>query len=85
MRHTCHTPRGKVKLSLMDCEALITAQEVAHILRCSPKTVKRMAARGEIPALQIGNRWRFRPSLVDEFIRHQLLSSAPSVSEKGQA
>jgi excisionase family DNA binding protein len=67
------------------CEALITAEQAAEILQCSAKTVKRMAARGEIPAMQIGNRWRFRPSLLDEYIRRQLLSSTPSVSREGRA
>jgi excisionase family DNA binding protein len=55
------------------CEPLITAEQAAEILNCSPKTVKRMAVRGEIPAMQIGNRWRFRRSALDEYIRHQLL------------
>lgn len=67
------------------CEPLITAEQAAKILQCSAKTVKRMASRGELPAMQIGNRWRFRPSALDEYIRHQLLSSTPSVSGKGQA
>src|SRR5689334_18333156 len=76
---------ARKELTIMSCEPLITADQAAENLNCSPKTVKRMAARGEIPAMQIGNRWRFRPSLLDEFIRHQLLSTAPSVSEKGRA
>lgn len=67
------------------CEPLTDAEQIARLLGCSAKTVKRMAARGTLPALRIGNRWRFRPSAVDEVIRRQLLSSAPSVSEKGQA
>ena len=53
---------------------LITAEEAAELLCCSAKTVKRMAMQGKIPAMQIGNRWRFRSSLLDEWMRDQLLS-----------
>ena len=58
----------------MKCEPLITAEEAAELLCCSAKTVKRMAMQGKIPAMQIGNRWRFRSSLLDEWMRDQLLS-----------
>ena len=58
----------------MNCEPLITAEEAAELLSCSPKTVKRMAMQAKIPAMQIGNRWRFRASLLDEWMRDQLLS-----------
>lgn len=56
----------------MPCEHLIDAKAAANILAVSPKTVKRMAERGEIPALRIGNRWRFRGSELDEYIRSRL-------------
>ncbi|MBA3914375.1 MAG: helix-turn-helix domain-containing protein [Acidobacteriales bacterium] len=56
----------------MTCEPLITAEDAARILGVSAKTVKRMAARAEIPALQIASRWRFRASELDEFIRNRL-------------
>ena len=76
---------GIAPSNAMMCEPLITAEQAGEILQCSAKTVKRMAARGEIPAMQIGNRWRFRPSLLDEYIRRQLLSSGHPCPEKGRA
>ena len=56
----------------MACEHLINAEVAARILGVSAKTVKRMAAKSQIPALRIGNRWRFRASELDEYIRHRL-------------
>jgi excisionase family DNA binding protein len=56
----------------MVCEPLINANAAAKILGVSAKTVKRMAKRKQIPALQIGNRWRFRGSALDEYIRREL-------------
>lgn len=56
----------------MGCEPLIDANAAGRILNVSAKTVKRMASRKKIPALQIGNRWRFRASELDEYIRSRL-------------
>ena len=70
---------------MMTCEPLITAEQAAEILNCSSKTVKRMAVRGQIPAMQIGNRWRFRASLLDEWMRSQLLLGRHPCPMKGVA
>jgi excisionase family DNA binding protein len=37
----------------------------ANILGRHPKTVARMARRGEIPATRLGNQWRFRRADLD--------------------
>jgi excisionase family DNA binding protein len=64
-------------------EPLVTAAVMGKALNCSPKTIKRMAARGEIAGLRIGNRWRFRLSSSRQLVTKSLTLSAPSVSEKG--
>jgi excisionase family DNA binding protein len=41
---------------------LLTSRELAQELGLSPRTIRRMAANGEIPALRVGRfkgRWRF--------------------------
>jgi len=43
--------------------------EAARFLRLHPKTVKRMARRGQIPGCQLGRRWYFRPSDLDALLR----------------
>ena len=58
----------------MICEPLIDAQAAAKLLCTSARTVKRMAARGEIPAIRVGKCWRFRASALDEWMRGQLNS-----------
>jgi len=59
------------------CEPLIDANEAARLLKIHPRTIKRMAAKGEIPGKRIGSVWRFRRSLLDawfeegiDFSRH---------------
>lgn len=60
-------------------EKLIDAVRAGEILKLHPKTVKKMAARGEIPALRFGKLWRFQESALDEFVRQRLQSSCHPV------
>jgi excisionase family DNA binding protein len=53
-------------------EPLIDPKAAGTILGASSRQVKRMAAAGEIPALQIGNRWKFRESALDNWIAQRL-------------
>ena len=46
------------------CEPLLDSTEAAQLLRIHPKTLKRMARKGEIPAMQIGKLWRFSSSAL---------------------
>ena len=43
--------------------------EAARFLRLHPKTVKRMACRGQIPGCRLGRRWYFRPWDLDALLR----------------
>jgi excisionase family DNA binding protein len=45
-------------------ETALTANEVAQFLKVSPRTVCKLAAKGEIPGRKIGNRWRFSPLVL---------------------
>ena len=50
----------------MSDELMLTVREVAERLRLHPRTVYNMAKRGEIPAMKIARRWRFRASVIEE-------------------
>jgi excisionase family DNA binding protein len=43
-------------------EPLIGTEEAAALLRIHPKTLQRMARRGEVRGYQLGKLWRFRAS-----------------------
>ncbi len=53
-------------------EPLLDSGQAAAILKIHPKSLQRMARRGDIRALQIGKVWRFRASVLDEWIQQQL-------------
>lgn len=59
----------------MSIEMLIDAEAAAEILHLHPKTVKRFAAAGVIPAMRIGKLWRFRASSLDAWAREQIGSN----------
>src|SRR5438477_6365785 len=54
------------------CEPLVTAARAAELLKLHPKTVKRLAHAGELPAMKIGRVWRFRESSLDAWMSAQL-------------
>ncbi|MGH9773255.1 MAG: helix-turn-helix domain-containing protein [Candidatus Acidiferrales bacterium] len=37
-----------------------------------PKTLQKLARRGEIRGVQIGKIWRFRASVIEHWIQHKL-------------
>jgi len=56
----------------MNCEPLISADRAAHLLGIHPKTIKRLAGDGIVPGMRIGKLWRFRESVLDEWMKAQL-------------
>jgi excisionase family DNA binding protein len=56
----------------------------ARFLGLHPKTVKRMARAGEIPACRLGRRWIFRPSELDALLRARVSSSAKDNSRRNE-
>lgn len=47
---------------------LLTPEDVAEMLGVSRRTVTRMAAAGELPAVRIGSQWRFREQTVRAWV-----------------
>ena len=49
-------------------EPLIDTEEAAALLQIHPRTLQRMARRGEVRGYQLGRLWRFRASdLLERF------------------
>ena len=46
-----------------------TVEELAEMLKVSPRTVQRIVERKEITALRVGTKWRFRSEWIDEWLR----------------
>ena len=68
-----------------DFERLLSDAEAGTLLGLHPKTVQRMARRGELPAVHIGRYWRFRASALNSWIAlHSTCQPACVASERTQ-
>jgi len=58
---------------------LLTVKETAEYLRIPVPTVYYLVQRGQIPAIQIGGRWRIKKTSLDRDILHQDKQGQPTV------
>ena len=59
----------------MDINDILTLQELADYLKIAPKTVSRMIQRGEIPCMKIAGQWRFRKTVIDDWLNSKMTFS----------
>lgn len=55
---------------------LLTADEVAEMLRVSTMTVYRLIRRGELPAVRVGRSYRVRGPDLDAYLDGQVVDPA---------
>jgi excisionase family DNA binding protein len=53
----------------MQEDDIMTAAEVAKMLRIHAVTVRLQATAGQIPGRQIGNRWRFSRTRINDWMK----------------
>ncbi len=62
----------------MQEDKLLDVQSVADHLDVNPRTVLRMVERGELPAIKVAHRLRFRRSDLENYLLNHLSISSPS-------
>ncbi|MBI4846928.1 MAG: helix-turn-helix domain-containing protein [Candidatus Omnitrophica bacterium] len=50
-------------------KAMLTLKEVAAYLDVSPTSIYRYVKQGKIPAIRVGNQWRFRTTKIQEWLK----------------
>jgi excisionase family DNA binding protein len=50
---------------------LMTTREVLRYLRVTPRTVYRLIRDGDLPAVRMGGRWRFRRTDLEAWLERQ--------------
>lgn len=64
--------------------ALLTASEVAEHLRLHIETVYRLARQGKLPAVKVGEQWRFSEATIRQWLTGNTGPHLPhSVQEEG--
>lgn len=61
----------EARTALLD-NPLITAEEIAALLKVSPKSIYRWASEGRLPAFREGRLIRFLESDVEVFVRNRI-------------
>lgn len=51
-----------------DTPELLSAADVAQLLKVSTRTVHRLRKAGEIPGARVGRQFRFKPDVVDRIL-----------------
>jgi excisionase family DNA binding protein len=57
-------------------EELLTAKEVAQVLRKHPYTVKRLIREGKIPAYLVGSSYRVKREDLDKYVEAQKIKKS---------
>jgi excisionase family DNA binding protein len=60
---------------------VMNVNEASRYLGISPDTLYRYASMERIPAFKLGNRWRFKKTVLDEWMEFK---SKNSTTEKGK-
>lgn len=55
----------------MQRQTNLTVEEVAAILRLSPVTIYRELVKKRLPGFKVGNQWRVRHDILDDWIEEQ--------------
>ena len=60
---------------------VMNVKEASHYLGISSDTLYKYVSMERIPAIKLGNRWRFKKTVLDEWME---LKSKSSAAEKGK-
>lgn len=59
----------------MDENRILTTQELAKYLKLNEKTVIKMAQKGHLPGVKIGNQWRFHSKAIDSYLLRNIMGA----------
>jgi len=65
-------PARNVTASESSFEQLLDSDEAAALLKIHPKTLQKMARKGQINGVQVGKLWRFRASVLNAWLNQKM-------------
>lgn len=68
-------PAETSKFSMVDTREVMTAEQLASYLSFSKNWIYRKAEAGELPGIKMGNRWRFKKSIIDQWLEQRIRSA----------
>lgn len=61
---------------------VMTAKDLAEYLSFSKNWIYRKAEAGEIPGSKLGGNWRFKKSIIDEWLEKEISQNKKSSEEE---
>jgi len=74
MPNLASNPARKAEVREISFERLLDSDEAAALLKIHPKTLQKMARSGQITGVQVGRLWRFRASVLNDWLEHKMVS-----------
>jgi excisionase family DNA binding protein len=69
-------------LSMADAREVMNIRQASQYLGVSPDTLYKYVSEEKIPAFKLGNRWKFKKSILDTWMESKSLSSEVSRPRK---
>ena len=63
---------------MVDAREVMNIRQASQYLGVSPDTLYKYVSEERIPAFKLGNRWKFKKSLLDSWMENQSLTSVES-------
>lgn len=60
---------------MADPREVMNIRQASHYLGVSPDTLYKYVSEERIPAFKLGNRWKFKKSILDTWMENQSLNS----------
>ena len=67
---------------MVDAREVMNIRQASQYLGVSPDTLYKYVSEERIPAFKLGNRWKFKKSLLDSWMESQSLTSIESRPRK---
>jgi excisionase family DNA binding protein len=67
---------------MMDAREVMNIRQASQYLGVSPDTLYKYVSEEKIPAFKLGNRWKFKKSILDTWMESKSLNSEASRPRK---
>lgn len=64
---------------------LLTTRQLQRILQVDRTTIYRMADQGRIPAIKVGNQWRFPRQQIEAWLQSRSIAAAPAATHSSES
>jgi excisionase family DNA binding protein len=79
------THRGKATFMAADSREVMNIRQASQYLGVSPDTLYKYVTEERIPAFKLGNRWKFKKTILDQWMEQKSTMNMSSAKKKPKA